>query len=39
MLKATDSASIEFDTQKTIAALNGENTLGLSTGGTYKIEK
>lgn len=38
-LKDEGSKTIEFDTQKTITALNGENTLGLSTGATYKISK
>lgn len=38
-LKETPSSLIQFDTQKTITALNGENTLGLSTEATYKVEK
>lgn len=38
-LKAVDSTVIAFDTKDTTTALNGENTLGSATGGSYKVTK
>lgn len=37
-LSATDSASISFDSEATIAARNGENIVGKMVEGRYKIE-
>lgn len=35
--KAAESAVIGFDSVKTLTGLDGENTLGTTTGGEYKV--